>query len=104
MSKSILILDTPTSCVICPLSYYDECHDEHYCISNNCWKMITDYKKQRISDDTDVRPTWCPLSPLPEPKDRTYTGTGKTGLDLIIECAYDEGYNKCLQDLNGGNL
>jgi hypothetical protein len=66
--------------------------------------MITDYKKQRTSDDTDARPSWCPLIPLPEPKDRTYNGTGKTGLDLIIECAHDEGYNKCLQDLNGGNL
>ena len=105
MSKSILIIDTPSSCVICPLSFYNDVYKEHQCRGREYYRTIQDYKEQgKYIGSDDKRPTWCPLSPLPEPKDRTYTGTGKTALDLIIECAHDEGYNKCLQDLNGGDL
>ena len=105
MSKSIIVINTPTSCVECPLSYYNECFSEHYCRHSGYLKTIADYDYQRKAPfGEDVKPEWCPLTPLPELKDHTYTGTGKTCLDLIIECAHDEGYNECLQDLNGGNL
>ena len=88
------------------MSYYNECHNEYYCTHGDRWQLIKDYDRQRryIGSD-DIRPDWCPLYPFPEPKDVfTYNCTGKTGLDLIIECAHDEGYNECLRELKGISL
>jgi hypothetical protein len=104
-SKSILIIDTPTSCVLCPMSYYNECHNEHYCIHSDHWQLIKDYNRQRRhTESDDIRPSWCPLSPLPEPKDLTKYTIGSTSLDKVIQYAHDQGYNDCLYDLNGGDL
>lgn len=101
MSKSILILETPKRCIECPVSFLDIKDNPSL---NSMWCLVC---RKEITDKNLAapRPDWCPLYPFPEPKDVfTYNCTGKTGLDLIIECVHDTGYNDCLRDLNGGNL
>ena len=49
--KSVLIIDTPKSCLDCPLQDYD------------C-KAIKDDHKYETREDR--RPDWCPLKPLPK--------------------------------------
>ena len=109
MSKSILILDTPTSCVLCPFSHYNDIYRYQDCRAyDNNWRKIPDYNRQRKHiGSNDIRPNWCPLSPLPELKDLTkYTtvSTGSTGLEKIVQYAHDQGYNDCLYHLSGGNI
>lgn len=65
MSKSVLVIDTPESCVLCPLSYYNERHEEHQCRGLDDYKTIENWYRQCV-DDKDPRPEWCPLSTLPE--------------------------------------
>lgn len=66
MNKSILILDTPSSCVICPLSFYNDYYKEHQCRGREYYRTIQDYKEQgKYIESDDKRPSWCPLSPVP---------------------------------------
>jgi len=97
MSKSVLILNTPTSCNNCPCCK----HYDHGVFCGVTGGLIIydmyDFKKKYVFPD-------CPLSPLPEPKDLTQYTTGSTNLDNIIQYAHDQGYNDCLYELNGGDL
>lgn len=75
MSKSMLIIDTPANCRSCKLKYdsYGQCD---VCIVTD--EVVDDFYKK------NEKPSWCPLSPLPELKDLTkYTtvSTGSTGLE-----------------------
>lgn len=95
MSKSIIIINTPKTCIKCPCFNCNEY--DTYC-------GITDKFVEYVVNAGYVKPDWCPLSPLPEPKDLTQYTTGSTNLDKIIQYAHDQGYNDCLYQLNGGNL
>ena len=101
MSKSILVIDTPSSCVMCPLSFYNDHYKEHQCRGREYYRSINNYKEPVSPYKI---PDWCPLSLLPEPKDLTQYTTGSTGLDKIIQYAHDQGYNDCLYELKGGSL
>ena len=105
MKKSIIVIDTPSSCVMCPLSFYNYYYKEHQCRGREYYRSINDYKEQGSrTGSQNKRPEWCPLLPMPKPKDLTVYTTGSTVLDNIIQYAHDQGYNDCLYDLNGGNL
>jgi len=56
MSKSILVLDTPESCRKCKLRYdsYGQCE---VCILAD--DVVDEFY------ETNTKPDWCPLSPLP---------------------------------------
>ena len=65
--KSLLIIDTPCSCVTCPLSFYSNVWNEHQCKGQEYYRTIPDYewqKKQMCGKD--IKPDWCPLIPVPE--------------------------------------
>lgn len=82
MGKSILILDTPERCVECPLV-------EYYCMDIYC----NAYSDKCIDPDIiGGKPEWCPLRPLPEPKNEEF---GQT----IINSARAEGWNNCLHTI-----
>jgi hypothetical protein len=105
MSKSIIVLDTPSSCVMCPLSFYNDYYKEHQCRGREYYRSINDYKEQGSrTGSQNKRPEWCPLIPLPEPKDLDKYPTFSTDLRTVLQYTHDEGYNDCLSDLNGGNL
>ena len=63
----MIIIDTPNSCVTCPLSFYNEVWSEHQCRGREYYETIYDYDWQRKQmSGKDTKPDWCPLSPLPE--------------------------------------
>ena len=60
--KSVLVIDTPSSCVTCPLSFYNEYWSEYECRGREYYRTIDNYewqKKQMYGKDD--RPEWCPL-------------------------------------------
>lgn len=77
--KSILVIDTPKSCFECPLMYYD-------CM------VIKDDRKYETREDR--RPDWCPLKPLPKPKDIDEVEWGD---DLAL--GEIKGWNDCLEEI-----
>lgn len=88
MSKSILILDTPTSCRNCPLRYDPYGHLE------TCY--IEDlYVDEHYEKGT--KPDWCPLVPLPTYKEIII----RDSFESLLSCQFNQGYNTCLQEIEG---
>jgi len=87
--KSILIIDTPTRCFDCPLFTDDE-DDCHYgfCDNRNILKQKEAQEKVRFNE----KPTWCPLKPLPEPKDIGYPNDD-------YDVGFGDGWDACLKEL-----
>ena len=105
MSKSVLVIDAPNSCVSCPLSFYNEYYHEYECRGcDGNWKPIENYKEQDYSCSKNTIPNWCPLSPLPERKDLTQClSDNTTGLEKTIRYTYVQGYNECWDLIQEGN-
>lgn len=102
--KSIIVMDTPSSCVMCPLSFYNDYYKEHQCRGREYYRTIQDYKEQgKYIGLDDKKPEWCPLLPLPEPKDLTkYCQRGDCkSMTHLIQYAHDHGYNECLSKIKG---
>ena len=78
--KSILIIDTPTTCTDCPC--YDYIHGVCAITYKDC-----ELRKQ-------AKPTWCPLKPLPEIK---YIRPNDTHDDLMLQI----GWNDCIDEILG---
>ena len=69
MSKSLLIIDTPTYCKECPFfhnfdSWFCSAHYKKY----NIARKFTEEECSR-----DSVPNWCPLRPVPERRDECDT-------------------------------
>ena len=98
-NKSILILDTPHSCVICPLSYHSEIYNEYFCRGRDYYRTIDNYEWQgKQMCEENLRPSWCPLASLPLHKDLTryiHRGCGKTMANGMMY-VYDQGWNDCI--------
>lgn len=90
MSKSVLVIDTPESCVMCPLSHYDKYKDKYQCRGINNWKAIENWYSQCI-DERDPKPDWCPLSSPPDPIGlKQYVDNGMVNMYGVM---YAQGYN-----------
>ena len=79
--KSVLVIDTPTTCTDCP------CYDYIHGVCANTHKDC-ELRKQ-------AKPSWCPLRPLPNRKE-----------DLHYPCneylqAINEGWNACIDVITG---
>lgn len=102
MSKAILVMDMPDSCLDCRFcremdegieaccEIMDEPDDSSLC------RMIEDY--------CQCRPSWCPLRELPEKKRERYglcrqnsSGSWDTYGEKVDSVAV--GYNQCLDDI-----
>nr|DAS11996.1 MAG TPA: hypothetical protein [Caudoviricetes sp.] len=97
MSKSVLILDTPGTCVDC--QFCCEFHEG----TKACCSITDDDKDKTLMKEIDCedgycqgKPNWCPLKPLPEkddfvnvPHDEYYTG-------------YHDDWDNCLDEITGG--
>ncbi len=59
MSKLVLLVDSPKTCTVCPLSLETEVYSV-----NLCWAM----EERRINMDSGNVPDWCPLRELPKKK------------------------------------
>ena len=101
-NKSIIIIDTPSNCVICPLSFYTELYDEHHCRGTegtNGYSRTID-----IYGAGAKKPNWCPLSSLPEKKNlKEYIDAAlktNTTIDNILAYQYAQGWNDFWQEIN----
>ena len=94
--KSVIVIDTPCSCVTCPLSYYSEQWHEHQCRGREYYRTIDNFewhKKQMC--EKDIRPEWCPLVQLPE-KIAHISMNG-----FYHEKGYKIGWNNCIDVITG---
>ena len=81
--KAILVIDIPKDCYDCPCYYED---------LGKCEAI-----NKTVKADYDVRPSWCPLRPLPERKDE-----GSVLKPLPFEVyMYRYGFNECLDEIMG---
>jgi hypothetical protein len=73
--KSVLVVDTPSSCKSC--KFYDEwwCRIEDHCPEDDMGE--------------NGRAIWCPLKPLPQ----------KKNTDFHPNIVYANGWNDCLEEI-----
>ena len=77
--KSILVIDTPKDCYDCP------------CSNEGCY--LCQISRRQLEDDfQEKRPSWCPLKPLPEPKDMGYPNGD-------YDVGFGDGWDACLKEL-----
>lgn len=88
MSKSILVIDTPTTCNKCPFITINGILDT-FCIGFS-EKPIGSYEPHGIK-----RPDWCPLRDFPEKLDIDYYDDEKA--DFV------DGYNTCIDEILNEN-
>lgn len=81
MSKAVLVMDMPESCMGCPVEQGDYC--DPYCGAD---------AKSRDAFFRE-RPEWCPLVQLPEKKPEY--------LSVNSEKGYCDGWNACIDAITG---
>ena len=95
MSKAILIMDTPDSCVDCILVYCEEIFDdENYYRGDDCFCRAR--WPQRVNEwyEDETKPEWCPLKKLPNYRNE------KAAVDIgIRDCGFIDGWNACLDEI-----
>ena len=99
MNKAILVIDMPKYCPSCPVAHYNKLDEFTGCdIVGGKRYAITTEKGYK---DTNYKPGWCPLRPLPRKreKDRVPTMTVINGKEVN---EYDLGWNDCIDELLGG--
>lgn len=99
MSKSVLVIDTPETCVDCIFcqEYSTKSREYAYCYvtngdSENDMKPIDCIYGYRQS-----RPDWCPLKPLPERKEYIVPIDNVESYKDIIAV----GWNACVNEITG---
>lgn len=72
MSKSVLVIDTPTNCYDCPFGtgYCNDLEYEGLCELADCLDYdVILMTEEHYDYESKSRPAWCPLKPLPERKE-----------------------------------
>ena len=86
MSKAVLIMDMPDSCMGCNFLY---------CDAENNTESCQAIEKERIVDlEKEDKPDWCPLRPMPEK-------VTEDGLECYGELKYMQGWNDCRNVIMG---
>ena len=89
MSKAILVMDMPDSCMGCNFLYCDAENNSESCQAR---------EKSRIVDlENDDKPDWCPLREMPEKKKTI--GTESETERIYMNC----GWNDCIDAIGGGD-
>lgn len=98
MSKSVLVIDTPENCYDCPFgteycsdSEYEGCCELAECLDSDM-RLITE---EHYDYESESRPDWCPLKPLPEKMIIPRGARNTDGLE------YACGYNTCINEIAG---
>lgn len=77
--KSVLVINTPKNCKEC------DCHLWLVCVPAD--EDIDEY-----IDASKTKPDWCPLRPLPEPKDIGYPNDD-------YDVGFADGWDACLKEI-----
>ena len=98
MRKSALVTDTPKNCYDCPFgteycgdSEYEGCCELAECLDSDM-RLITE---EHYDHESESRPDWCPLKPLPE---KSTTENDMTD----YQCGMVDGRNQCINEIIGG--
>lgn len=96
MSKSVLVIDTPETCLDCRFCYESDEGVEA------CCSISDDDEDTSLMKKIDCeygycqgKPDWCPLKPLPEEKEEE---CWRSKLSL----AWIRGWNTCISKITGG--
>ncbi len=94
MSKSVLVIDTPGSCMGCNFFICDGDTNMDSCMARETARSV-DLEKYD-------KPDWCPLKPLPEKKEEM--GMPRTpSMNDIKRIGFQKGWNACIDEIIGGN-
>lgn len=85
--KAILVMDMPSNCLECPIGK-DMSIPIETCIK-------CPFGKCAIDEETETRPDWCPLKPMPSKKPTI----GKESENDIL--CINAGYNACIDAILG---
>ena len=88
MSKAVLVMDMPESCMGCNFMYCDILGNTERCQAKETARTI-DLEKYD-------KPDWCPLRPMPEK-------ATEDGLECYGELKYMQGWNDCRNVICGGD-
>ena len=93
MSKSILIIDTPESCLECPFRYNDGYSSEYKStwFTRRCYLSHDQVYENEILEN-------CPLKPMPQKKN---TDMSFSTMDEWLEYSERIGYNFCIDEILG---
>ena len=99
MSKAVLAMDMPDSCMGCNFLYCNVESNVDSCQAMEVSKIV-DLEKED-------KPDWCPLRPVPEKLQEEYEDKVKTinGDRISVGSGIDSvavGYNQCIDDILGG--
>lgn len=97
MSKSVLVVDTPKNCYDCPFGTeycgnleYEGCCELAECLDSDM-RLITE---EHYDYESESRPDWCPLKPLPEKSTIENDMTD-------YQCGMVDGRNQCIDEITG---
>lgn len=97
MSKSVLVIDTPENCYDCPFGTeycgnlgYEGCCELAGCLDSDM-RLITE---EHYDYESESRPDWCPLKPLPE---KSIIENDMTD----YQCGLVDGRNQCIDEIAG---
>lgn len=99
MSKSVLVLDTPTNCYDCPFGtgYCSDLEYEGLCELADCLDYdVILMTEEHYDCESKSRPDWCPLKPLPE----KMTGVAQTDHWNSIKEGWNEYESSSIATLN----
>ena len=93
MSKSVLVIDTPKTCMRCPFGLI--IGDYFFCAIT----IDKDGAVKQIRDDLYgvKKQDWCPLKPLPE------KGTIENDM-TDYQCGIIDSRNQCIDEITGGEV
>lgn len=89
MSKAILVIDMPDSCMGCNFLYCDAENNSESCQARE--------KARIVNLENEDKPDWCPLREMPEKKKTI--GTESETERIYMNC----GWNDCIDAIGGGD-
>lgn len=98
MSKSVLVIDTPENCLDCPFGteYCGNYNYEGNCELAECLgNIMTLITEEHYGCESESKPDWCPLKPLPEKSTIENDMTD-------YQCGMVDGRNQCIDEITGG--
>jgi hypothetical protein len=100
MSKSVLVMETPENCYVCPFgtAYCSALEYEGLCELADCLDCdVILMTEEHYDCESKSRPDWCPLKPLPEKSTIENDMTD-------YQCGMVDGRNQCIDEITGGGV
>jgi hypothetical protein len=102
MARAMLIMDMPSSCIVCPCSHYEQ--------SKNFWVCYVSSATLKENEFYIEKPKCCPLREVPSKHEDGHTLKVAIENDCYDDTVQDDawcegvdkGYNACIDEILGG--